>query len=505
VIYEAASGNRTFNLLGNVTNANFSGSNVLTAGVRLHSADNNGGYSIGNGGSVFVPDFAQVWLDRSATAYNQEFFLAGNGYTADATPLGAMRIFGCTVSGPVHLLADTRFGGSINGGTIVGRIDGAFQLEVLGNVNSFILSLGPTNGANTYASTLVTSGAIRALNSGGISSGALTVDVNGQVNVFGNNVTVASLNNGINGAGVVYNMSTATNGTLTVGTDDSSTAFDGVFGDGASRPLSLAKVGAGTLTLSGVNTNTGTVAVSGGTLALAGSGSFDNAAVIAPASGATYDVSSASGTLTLNNGQTLKGSGSVNGNVTANAGSLINPGDTIGTLNISGNLTLGGTLLMELSRVNLPNNSDRVNVTGTTTYGGNLAITNVGPALQVNDTFQLFSSGVTGFAGVTIATTDANGNVYTWQNNLATLGSIKVLSVAGLVNTTPTNITAAVSGSTLDLSWPSDHTGWTLQTNAVSLANTNFWFAYPGSTATNHVIIPIDRNSTNVFFRLIYP
>ena len=80
VIYEAASGNRTFNLLGNVTNVNFSGSNALTAGVRLHCADGNGGYSIGNGGSILVPDLAQVWLDRSATVYNQEFYLAGNGY-----------------------------------------------------------------------------------------------------------------------------------------------------------------------------------------------------------------------------------------------------------------------------------------------------------------------------------------------------------------------------------------------------------------------------------------
>ena len=429
VIYEAATGNRTFNLLGNVINSNFSGSNALTAGVRLHCADINSGYSIGNGGSILVPDLAQVWLDRSATAYNQEFFLAGTGYTGDTTPLGAMRIFGCTVSGPVHLLADTRFGGSINGGTIVGQIDGAFQLEVLGNVNSFILSLGPTNGANTYGSTLVTSGAIRALNSGGISPGALTVDLNGQVDTFGNNVTVASLNNGINGAGVIYNNSTATNGTLTVGTDGASTSFDGTFGNGSTRALGLTKVGAGTLTLSGVHTNTGNVTVTGGTLALTGAGSFGNAALLSVGSGAFFDVAGIGGTLTLNSGQTLGGSGTVNGNVIASSGSTIAPGTSVGTLTVAGNVTLGGGMTMELNRSLTPNSDRLVTSGGSITGGGTLTTTNIGPALQVGDTFQVFASGVSGITA-NLQTVDVlNGVTYTWNNNIASSGAITVASV----------------------------------------------------------------------------
>ena len=101
VIYEAASGNRTFNpVFWQCDQRKLQRLDALTAGVRLHCADGNGGYSIGNGGSILVPDLAQVWLDRSATVYNQEFYLAGNGYTGDATLPGAMRIFGCTVSGP---------------------------------------------------------------------------------------------------------------------------------------------------------------------------------------------------------------------------------------------------------------------------------------------------------------------------------------------------------------------------------------------------------------------
>ena len=509
VIYEAASGNRTFTTSGTTTNINFTGSNSVATGIRFHCADGNGGYNLGNGGSATVADFSQVWLDRSATFYNQEFYLQGTGWTGDATPLGAMRIFGCTVSGPVHLLADTRFGGSINGGTIIGKIDGAFQLEVLGNVNSFILTLGPTNGPNTYASTLVTSGAIRAQNSGGISSGALTVDINGEVNVFGNNVTVANLNNGVGGAGVIYNKSTVTNGTLTVGTDDSSTAFDGTFGDGSTKSLSLTKVGAGTLTLSAVSTNTGTVAVNGGTLALITSGSFGNAARITSSTGATLDVTGrGDGTLTLNSGQTLGGSGTVNGIVVASSGSTVAPGKSVGTLTVNGNTTLAGALLMELNRTNAVGTNDMLVVTGTLTAGGTLTVTNIGPVLSAGNSFQLFNAGVSGFSSVNLQTNDVPNNVkYTWTDTIGANGKITVASVTSLVNQNPTNITSVVNGSNLELSWPADHTGWTLQaqTNALSVGLGTNWVAVPGSTLVNGVTNAINPANGSVFYRMVYP
>lgn len=497
VIYEAATGNRTFNLLGNVTNVNFSGSNALTAGVRLHCADGNGGYNIGNGGSVLVPDLAQVWLDRSATAYNQEFFLAGTGYTGDATPLGAMRIFGCTVSGPVHLLANTRFGGSINGGTISGKVDGAFELEVFGNVNSFILSLGPTNGANTYSSTRVTSGAIRATTAGGISTGALIVDLNGQVDTFGNNVTVASLNNGNSGAGVIYNNSTTTNGTLTVGTDDSSSTFDGTFGNGATRALGLTKVGTGTLTLSAANTNTGNVTVNGGTLALTGAGSFGSAALISVGSGAFYDVSAAGGTLTLNSGQTLGGSGTVTGNVIASAGSTIAPGSSIGTLTVAGNVTLGGSMTMELNR-SLSPNSDRLAVSGgSITGGGTLTTTNIGPALQVGNTFQLFAAGVSGITA-NLQTVDVlNGVTYTWNNNISSSGSITVASVTPIAAPT---LNVSQTGNALSFSW-SGPFKLQSQTNNLSVGVSTNWSNFPGGS-TSPVNVTINPANPTVFFRL---
>jgi len=44
-----------------------------------------------------------------------------------------------------------------------------------------------------------------------------------------------------------------------------------------------------------------------------------------------------------------------------------------------------------------------------------------------------------------------------------------ILRLAIGVNTAPTNITAVVSGNTLTLSWPADHTGWRLQAQTNSL------------------------------------
>jgi hypothetical protein len=70
--------------------------------------------------------------------------------------------------------------------------------------------------------------------------------------------------------------------------------------------------------------------------------------------------------------------------------------------------------------------------------------------------------------------------------------------------TNPTNITAKVTGNTLALTWPGDHLGWTLQTNAVDLANPSDWYPYPGSVSVTNVNIAIDPKQKNVFYRLKY-
>jgi hypothetical protein len=78
------------------------------------------------------------------------------------------------------------------------------------------------------------------------------------------------------------------------------------------------------------------------------------------------------------------------------------------------------------------------------------------------------------------------------------------------VNTTPTSITSVVSGKTLILSWPADHTGWRLlvQTNHLATGislNTNDWTTVAGSAGINQTNITVDPAKKTEFYRLTYP
>ena len=239
--------------------------------------------------------------------------------------------------------------------------------------------------------------------------------VAGDLRLNGNNLTVSNLSSVAIQTHLRTQLPTIQNtgtnaATLTVGTDNIlyriSTA---IFTNGGTGSLGLTKVGTGTLTLKGASTNTGTVAVNGGRLVLSGSGSFGAAALIFIASGADIDLSAAAGNvMTLNSGQKLKGNGTISGgNFVSSSGSIVEPGDAIGTLNVSGgSVTLGGTLLIGLNRTNTPSNCDKLTASGTITYGGTLVVTNEGPALQQNDVFQLFSGATAGFSAFNLQTND---------------------------------------------------------------------------------------------------
>jgi autotransporter-associated beta strand protein len=482
-----------------LSSPNFNGINIIGLGVTVHALNGNAGYVFGSNSVVIVTNtYSQVWLDNSAVPYNQSYIIAGNGTPVSAPggtdinpPYGVIKLFNNTISGSITMVGDSRIGGSSTGSTITGPIIGnGYQLEIYGDnagANPFVLSL--TNGLNTWGSTLITWGSLRAINAGTISTNAMTIDLHGQLHTFGTTVNVNSLADGGSGAGVVYNLSTTAAGTLAVGADGSSSTFDGTFGDGSSRALNLTKVGAGTLTLSAASTNTGSIIVNGGTLALTGSGSFNNATNFEVATGAAIDVSGRSdGTLSLAPNQTLMHSGA-----------------TVGAITINGSLNMGsGILLLALNDNNTPTTNDSLSVSSALTGGGTLTVTNRGPALHVNDSFQLFSSGVTGFT-YNLQTTDAVNNViYAWNNTVGSNGKITVASVTPIVNTNAPIMQVSYSANTLHLGWPTN-AGWTLLTNSVSLTATNQWSPYPGSSGVTNVNIPINPAQGNVFFRMAYP
>ena len=135
--------------------------------------------------------------------------------------------------------------------------------------------------------------------------------------------------------------------------------------------------------------------------------------------------------------------------------------------------------------------------------GASLVVNNLGSTnFLAGDTFTLFSTPINGlFSTVTLPPLPGM-NVY-WTNNLAVNGSIAVAAVV-TINPNSTNITATVSGGTLTLSWPQDHTGWTLQvqTNSAGAGLGTNWVNVPGSASTNAVPIPIGAANGAVFYRL---
>ncbi|HWI58327.1 MAG TPA: hypothetical protein VNZ22_13960 [Bacillota bacterium] len=94
---------------------------------------------------------------------------------------------------------------------------------------------------------------------------------------------------------------------------------------------------------------------------------------------------------------------------------------------------------------------------------------------------------------------------YTWANKLAIDGTIQVTGAG--IPTTPTNLVTVVTGNTLDISWPSNYTGWRLeaQTNSLSVGLSQNWVTVPGSTTTNRLSFQLDKANGTVFFRLVYP
>ncbi|MGO4675474.1 autotransporter domain-containing protein [Bosea sp. 2YAB26] len=174
--------------------------------------------------------------------------------------------------------------------------------------------------------------------------------------------------------------------TLTVGGNNADSTFAGNVGSDGHG--SLIKTGTGGFTLSGASSYTGSTTVDGGTLVVNGS--------IAASSG-----------VTLNAGGTLGGSGTVPG-VTVTGGTL-SPGNSPGTLTVSGNLMMDAVSTYR-AEVQGPL-ADRINVSGTAALAGTLQIVPLGQTFRFNSPYTLLSAagGRSGTFG-TVDTTGAFGD-----------------------------------------------------------------------------------------------
>jgi hypothetical protein len=75
--------------------------------------------------------------------------------------------------------------------------------------------------------------------------------------------------------------------------------------------------------------------------------------------------------------------------------------------------------------------------------------------------------------------------------------------VGSVVANNPTNITFGVSGPTLTLDWPADHSAWILQAQTNGLLGNN-WFDVSSGGGTN-ATITINPLNKAVFYRLRHP
>jgi fibronectin-binding autotransporter adhesin len=192
--------------------------------------------------------------------------------------------------------------------------------------------LAGSNGlTKSGAGTLITTGANNYSGGTTVSAGTLQI---------GNGGTTGTL-----GSGAVTN-----NGALVFNRSDNFNVSTTIAGSGT-----LTKEGDGIMTLLGISDYSGNTIVNDGTLAVDGTAS--------------------SSSFTVNNGATLRGNGST-GAVTVASGGRVGPGNSAGSLNTGNfNLQAGGFLDIELDGSTPGTGYDRLNVTGSATLAGLLAVT----------------------------------------------------------------------------------------------------------------------------------
>jgi autotransporter-associated beta strand protein len=480
--------------LNSLTNT-YSGKTVLSGGTLIVGALTALGPAPGsptpdqitmNGGALGAS--ASMTLDddlRNITvlAGGGGFYVATNAILTVSNPISGFNSGIITKSGNGMLVLkgdNSGFIGSLNTDTAQagnpGVNDGITRIASP-NALALVTAIRIQNN-NAGFSTLQLDGSAGVLNvapSGGFTLNGRNNNVPAIENVSGNNTFApSSMAWGI-GGGTYMIQSDADTLTVSCNFPDSAPAgfrsavftgngdilMNGVVADGGvttTNYFSIIKTGTGKLTLTGANSNSGTNLVSGGIMLV--------------------DGSIGTNTLTVAGGQ-VGGIGTINGATTVAPGGTLAPGDqTVGTLTINNNLSLAGNVLMAVNKSLAPANS-KVNVSGTVTNTGIAAIvvTNLGSALVVGDTFQVFNQAVANGGAMAVI-----GSGATWTNNLAVDGTISVASLT-LPHPVITNI--SLNGTSLVLG------------GANGYANGGFYVL-----SSTNVILPRagwNRLSTNVF------
>ena len=466
----AASTNWSSSLNLSLTGTN--GSTVFDTGIYTNTFS---GAFAGAGGLVKNGSGSLVLSSAGAYTYTNDTFVNA----------GTLTLSGTAVAGGVNKLSS---------GTVWVSPGAALNLAAAGQFNYasgtplVVLNAGTlamTDGQYNYIKNLtMTNGATWALGTGQLVNGLTGANFNltNVTSLASANTSVITSRGGAIAAasGVTFNVAR--------GTAASDLTVSAALTDYNGTPGAVTKTGNGILTLNTADTYTGTTTVSAGTLALGTFGSLGNTTNIVIAGSALLDVSAAS--LALGSSQTLgngTGTGLVAGNVSVNSGKLalaFAGAASVPSLQVTnGNLTLS------------PSSAIKVNNTGSALPAGSYKLISkaTGGAVAGTVPASVTVSGGGLASGMTASLQITSGELY--------------LVVVSPVNTTPAPIVSTTSGSTLTLTWPTDHQGWRLQvqTNNLTTGISTNWYDWPGSTNTTSVNISMDPNAPTVFFRMIYP
>jgi autotransporter-associated beta strand protein len=294
-----------------------------------------------------------------------------NGTTQN---IGALSGGGTVLLGSGTLLA----GASNTATTFAGAISGPGSFLKVGTGTMTLT--GPDHAYT--GSTTILSGTLQLAGSGRLpAETAVTVSSGATFDLTNTSQTIGSLA----GDGTVL----LGGGTLTAGTDNTSTTFAGPL-TGAG---SFTKTGAGTLTLTGVSTYAGATGIEAGTLRLDG-GSLPAQTALFVASGATWDLNGAvqsvgslsgGGNVLLGTGALTTGSDNSSttfAGVISGAGSLTKTG--VGTLTLLGANTYTGATIIDAGTLRLA---------GSGALPGQTAVTvAAGATFDLTDTFQSIGS-----------------------------------------------------------------------------------------------------------------
>jgi len=372
-VFQGNGGATLANSAAGTINANATGKtlslaldNFTNAGTT--EATNGGTLTLANANSTNTGALKAVGAGSVVSISNN--FASGAGNLITASGGGQVQVNGASLTGTLNTAAGTALvfngaGNTLTGTTVNGNLDLATNKNAFANFAGF----NTVNGAITLGTTsnglqVQDGNATLALGS----AGSLT----GSGSVFQGNGGATLTNGGTltaTGAGKM----------LTVSTDNFSNSGTAQVTNGATLT-----VNSGNDATSGtVNVQKGGTANFNGLTQTAGLTQVDGVLNLTNNSALTLSGAKSGGALT--------GSGQIVGNV-ANTNGTVNPGDSVGTLGITGNFTQGsgGTLDIEF------NNSvhDLLNVSGLATTGGTLDVNYLGAGgLNTGATFAFLDYG----------------------------------------------------------------------------------------------------------------